>query len=184
MGLITRSIDVKEFTSVRGRMQATLWDAEAEALLLDDPERLFFPHLHQQWVLRIDPWRDNKVVANEVAGSGNGLNLLRDFLRGSNPPYPTHVAWGTNGTAPSLGDQGLYAERARTNIIAGLPGDKQLTYAGFMGSTVGNGETFQEAALVTGPLSAAWRIFARIAMNPIAKNVNVLISVNWDILLA
>lgn len=184
MGMMIRPIEVHERAAVRGRLQAVLWDANAEAMLLDDPERLFSPHLHKEWVLRVDPWRENKVVANAPQGFGNGLNLIRDFLYGDNPPFPSHVAWGTNGTGPAIGDQGLYAERARTDIVARLKGDKQLIYAGFMGSTVGNGETFQEAALVTGPLSTTWRIFSRIAMNPISKNVNVLISASWQLDLA
>ena len=182
MGLI--EIHTEERAATTGRVQAVVWDAAFERWLLDDPERLLRPDLHRAHVLRLDPWRPNKIVANTVAGNGNGLNLFRDYLRGLMPPHPTHVAWGTNGTAPALADVGLYAEKARTSIVASLPSDKQLTIAGFMGSTAGNGETFREAALVNELGATRPIIFARIAYNDIAKNVNVLISVSWQIDLA
>lgn len=181
MGLMLRQIRVADRAATSGLVQAVVWDAAFERALLDDPERLLRPDLHRAQVLRLDPWRPNKVVANVLAGNGNGLNLLRDFLAGDGPPYPTHVAWGTTGTAPQIGDQGLYAEKARTSLVARAKGDKQLTFAGFMGSTTGNGETFREAALVNELGATRPLIFARIAINDIAKNVNTLISVSWQI---
>jgi hypothetical protein len=184
MGLDLRTIDAHERSATTGLVQAVVWDAAFERWLLDDPERLLRPDLHRAQVLRIDPWRPNKIVANHVAGFGNGLNLFRDYLAGDAPPFPTHVAWGTNGTAPALADVGLYAEKARTSLVARVKSDKQLTIAGFMGSTTGNGETFREAALVNELGATRPIIFARIAHNDIAKNVNVLISVSWQIDLA
>lgn len=181
MGVALRTIKGRERSATTGLVQAVVWDAAFERWLLDDPERLLRPDLHRAQVLRVDPWRPNKVVVNTVAGFGNGLNLLRDYLAGDAPPYPTHVAWGTNGTAPALADVGLYAEKARTSLVAHAKGDKQLTLAGFMGSTVGNGETFREAALVNELGATRPIIFARIAYNDIAKNVNTLLSVSWQI---
>lgn len=181
MGLMLAHLRAEERTATTGLVQAVVWDAAFERWLLDDPERLLRPEQHRQYVQRIDPWIPNKVVANVLAGNGNGLNLLRDFLAGDVPPYPTHVAWGTTGTAPQIGDHGLYAEKARTSLVARAKGDKQLTFAGFMGSTTGNGETFREAALVNELGATRPLIFARIAINDIAKTVNTLISVSWQI---
>lgn len=182
MGLV--HLDVHERPATSGRVRTVVWDAAFEAALLDDPERLRRPDLHRAQVRRIDPWRPNKVVANTIAGFGNGLNLLRDYLAGGAPPYPTHVAWGTNGTAPALGDGGLYAERARTSLVDRLPNDRALVFSGFMGSTTGNGETFREAALVNELGATRPIIFARIAFNDVPKNVSVLISLDWVITFA
>lgn len=182
MGLI--SIHAHERPATTGRVRTVVWDAVFEAALLDDPERLRRPDLHRSQVLRIDPWRPNKVVANTVAGFGNGLNLFRDYLAGDAPPFPTHVAWGTNGTGPALGDAGLYTEKARTSLVDRQKNDRELLFSGFMGSTTGNGETFREAALVNELGAARPIIFARIAYNDVAKNVNVLISLDWGITFA
>lgn len=179
MGLIFR-----ERPATTGRVQAVAWDAEMERWLLDDRQRVFHPEQYRRHVLRIDPWRKNKIVANSVAGFGNGLNLMRDWLAAEVPPPPTHVAWGTNGTAPQLSDVGLFDEKVRTDIIARAKGDKQVIIGGFMGSTTGNGCTYQEAALVTGVFASQWRLFARVAINPIVKSTSVIISVSWQVDLA
>ncbi len=89
-----------------------------------------------------------------------------------------------NGTAPQVSDTGLFDEKVRTDIIARAKGDKQIVIGGFMGSTTGNGFTYQEAALVTGPLASQWRLFARVAINPIVKSTSVIISVSWQVDLA
>ncbi len=179
-----KSVIQVERIGVTGRVQTAVWEASAEPWLLNDPLRLLHPERCREHLLRLDPWRMNKVVATSVGGFGYGLNLIRDLLAGETALFPTHVAWGTNGTAPAVSDVGLYAEKVRTDIVARAKGDKQLIIGGFMGSTTGNGDTFQEAALVTGMLSSAWRLFARVAINPIAKSVNVIISVSWQIDLA
>lgn len=177
-------VQVNERPATTGKVQAAVWSADAERWLMDDPQRLINPDLCREYLLRIDPWIPNKVVATSVGGFGYGLNLIRDLLAGETTLFPTHVAWGTNGTAPVETDVALYTEKVRTAIVARAKGNKQLIIGGLMGSTTGNGETFQEAALVTGTLSDAWRLFARVAINPIAKNVNVIISVSWQLDLA
>jgi len=176
MGLI-----VTERPATRGRVQAVEWDAEMEPWLLDDPHRLFHPQSYRRRVRRIHRWRSNKIVANSVAGFGNGLNLVRDWLAAESPPAPTHIAWGTNGTAPQMTDTQLYDEKVRNDIIARAKGDKQVIIGGFMGTTTGNGFDFKEAALVTGLLTSQWRIFARVAINTISKNTNVIISISWQV---
>ncbi len=181
MGLIRIRVLATERPATTGRVQAVVWKAEMERWLLDDPHRMWHPTWYRQYVREIHPWRANKIVANSVAGFGNGLNLLRDWLAADTPPPPTHVAWGTNGTAPQISDVGLFDEKVRTDIVARAKGDKQLIIGGFMGSTTGNGFDFREAALVTGPITSQWRIFARVAINTIAKNTNVIISISWQV---
>lgn len=175
---------VTERPATRGWVQAVVWDADMERWLLDDPPRVFHPHQYRRHVRSIHRWRSNKIVANTVAGFGNGLNLMRDWIAAEVPPPPTHVAWGANGTAPQISDVGLFDEKVRTDIIARAKGDKQVIIGGFMGSTTGNGFTYQEAALVTGPLASQWRLFARVAINPIVKSTSVIISVSWQVDLA
>jgi len=181
MGLTRVRVITTERPATTGRVQAVVWKAEMERWLLDDPHRMWHPRWYRQHVREIHPWRANKIVANSVAGFGNGLNLLRDWLAADTPPPPTHVAWGTNGTAPQISDVGLFDEKVRTDIVARAKGDKQLIIGGFMGSTTGNGFDFREAALVTGPITSQWRLFARVAINPIAKNTNVIISISWQV---
>lgn len=183
-GFAERQVNFFERVGMRGRVQLAVYDAAIERLVLEDPERLLHLGKHQRYLLRLDGWRANKVVANSVAGFGNGLNILRDFLAGESPPPPTHIAWGTNGTAPAVSDVGLYAEQVRNEIVARSKGDKQVVIAGFMGTTTGNGFTFQELGLMTGPSTAQWRILARAAINTISKNSNVIIAVNWQLDLA
>lgn len=175
---------IRSRAKTTGRVRLAVFDAEFERLILDDPERLLRMEQETRYRLRLDPWKPNKVVANTVAGFGNGLNILRDFLAGDNPPPPSHIAWGTNGTAPALTDVGLYAEQVRNEIVARSKGDKQVIIAGFMGTTTGNGVTFQEIALTTGLTTTQWRILARAAINGIAKSSSVIIAVNWQLDLA
>lgn len=183
-GHVARQVNVWERVGLRGRVQMRVLDAACEPLILDDPQRLFRLDDYRRYLLRTDRWRANKVVANTVAGFGNGLNILRDFLAAENPAPLTHIAWGTNGTAPAITDVGLYAEQVRNEIVARYKGDKQVILAGFMGTTTGNGFTFQELALMTGPSTAQWRILSRVAINGIAKTTNVIITVNWQLDLA
>lgn len=163
-------------------MQAAVWDAEFERFILDDPQRIFHPQSYRKHLLQLYPWRSNKVVATSVGGFGYGLNLIRDLLAGDTTLFPSFIAWGTNGTAPSVSDVALYSEKFRNDVIARSKGDKDLLIAGFMGTTSGNGETFREAALVTGPLSSQWRLFARVAINDIAKSTSVIISISWELI--
>ncbi len=183
-GCEAHEVDVCERVGMTGRVRLAVYDAEFEPVILEDPERLLHLGKFDRYCLRRDPWRANKIVANTVAGFGNGLNILRDFLAAEMPPPPTHLAWGTNGTAPAVTDVGLYAEQVRNEIVARSKGDKQVIIAGFMGTTTGNGFDFREIALVTGLTSAQSRILARAAINSIAKNSNVIIAVNWQLDLA
>lgn len=181
MGLRQRHIMARDAAGARGRVQLILWDAAFEPMLRDDPMRLFRAESYRRHVHRVEPWRSNLIVKNAPGGFGNGHNLVRDFLAGTNPPFPTHIAWGTNGTAPTLADVALYTEQVRTEIIARVPDDGMLTIGGFMGSVTGNGQTFREAALMTGPANTAARIYARIAYNDVTKSVSLLISLSWQL---
>lgn len=184
MSANTKGCTIRERTKTTGRVRMAVFDAEFERLISDDPAQLLRIERQQRYRLRLDPWKPNKVVANTVAGFGNGLNILRDFLAAESPAPPSHIAWGTNGTAPALSDVGLYAEQVRNEIVARSKGDKQVVIAGFMGTTTGNGFTYQEIALMTGLASAQPRILARAAINGIAKTSSVVIVVNWELILA
>ena len=179
-----RRIKVNDRVGTIGRVRLGVFIAEFEPLILDDPGRLLRMEQESRHRMRLHEWRPNKVVANTVAGFGNGLNILRDFLAGENPTPPTHIAWGTNGTAPAVTDTGLYAEQVRNEIVARSKVDKQVVIAGFMGTTTGNGFTYQENALMTGLASAQPRILARAAINGTAKTPSVVIVVNWELILA
>ncbi len=183
-GFDAREIDIYERVGMTGRVRLAVYGAEFERLVLEDPERLLHLGKFRRHLLRLDDWKPNKVVANTVAGFGNGLNVLRDFLAGESPAPPSHIAWGTNGTAPAVSDVGLYDEKVRNEIVARSKGDKQVIIAGFMGTTTGNGFTFQEIALMTGLVTTQPRILARAAMNGIAKTSSVIIVVNWQLDLA
>jgi hypothetical protein len=171
-----------ETACLTGQVKVRVFDAAREAWFLEDPSRLIMPaNLWTPGLIQEFPWTSNKVVANSVAGFGNGLNLVRDFLAATFPQPPTHVAWGTNGTSPQETDVGLYEEQVRNSIVSRARGHKQLIIAGFMGSATGNGFTFREAAIVTGATDTQWRLLARVAMNPIAKNSNTIITLNWQL---
>lgn len=74
-----------------------------------------------------------------------GLDLLADRLRGNTAMSGlSHYAIGTGSTPPTAGDTALVAESYRdlltqTSVTAG-----ELTLTLFLGSTQGNGVTYQE----------------------------------------
>lgn len=171
---------IHERVMVNGIVQPVVWDAELEDWLMEDPSRIFDVDNHRH-ATRVYDKTSNLIVATEVSGRGYGLNLLRDFLGGDTTAYPTYVAWGADSTAPTVNDTQLVDEQARTQIVSRTKGDKQIVIAGFMGTSTGNGVSYGEVALVTGPLFTQWRLFSRAVILAIPKTVNVIISLTWQI---
>lgn len=104
-----------------------------------------------------------------------GKNIMRDLYIGNTLDFPKYVALGTNDSTPNIADAALYNEKVRIVITSRLPASGQATIRGYFGETVGNGETYKEAGLLTdGNILTARAIFSEIA-----KTASVTITINW-----
>ncbi|MDT7040882.1 hypothetical protein [Candidatus Nitronereus thalassa] len=112
----------------------------------------------------------NKVVAK-------GRRYIGDCLRGV--PPPTHVAVGTDNTAPVDGDTALVAEVFRDVITQRLAVTDGARLRFFLPSTAANGNTLREAA-VFGPQPGS-TILSRVTYSDIVKNSTIAVNYTWEI---
>ena len=112
----------------------------------------------------------------------SGRNLMRDLLGGFTTAFPSHLAAGTNSTAPDDEDVSLAEEVTRILIISRPQGVSQLVIRAFMGSTVGNGFDYVEAGLFNGSaLDANAVMFSRATHDPITKSTSNTITYIWTL---
>jgi len=175
-------ITIKEkLRPVTGLVRITGFHPEVEEILNAHPELASKPEQLEKFMLFDRKKQSNLVVSTTVNGFGFGRNWIRDLLAGITTAIPTHVAWGTNATTPTLTDAALYTEVLRTEIIARPVSDDLVTFSTVMGSVTGNGNTFREASLVSGLANTQARMLARIAFNDEPKNSSTVLVINWDI---
>lgn len=124
-------------------------------------------------VLR-DYWTPNKIV-------DAGLNLVRDLMANSSQA-PTHIAVGTDNTAPLAVDTVLGTEVFRNFITRRIPVDKKITFQLFLATGDANGNTLEEAGIFN--RSAAGDMLSRVTYAPITKTVAISATLTWEITLA
>lgn len=121
----------------------------------------------------------SQVVHNLVVLSGR--NLLRDVLGGTvgtTAAAIMHIAVGTSGTAPAVGNTALGAEVYRQVITGTSTTDGSLNVQGYLGSSEANGNTLAEAGLfATNGTMVARALFD----TPIEKTTTQTVSLSWDL---
>ena len=119
-----------------------------------------------------ETWTHNKVV--DV-----GLNVMRDRL-GNGNFNPSHIAVGTDNTAPVAGDTLLGTEVFRKAITFTDIDDNSVSFECFLGSTEANGNTLAEAGLFNNMFDDRQEMFSRVLITPtIAKDAETTATIAW-----
>lgn len=138
---------------VRGRLRIQLY--EGEKLLRDE-------------------WQDNQIT-------NDGLDLVRDILGGNNTA-PTHIAVGTDATAPVIGDTALVTEVFRNDITRRIRTAQKITFQLFLGTGDANGNTLVEAGIFN--RFAAGDMLSRVTFAAIIKTSAITAILTWEITLS
>ena len=102
---------------------------------------------------------------------------------GPNPPAAlSHMAIGTDGTAPAAGDALLHAEIARValDVAGGSIAGAVLTLQATFGAGVGTG-ALQEAGLFNAAGLNAGTLTNRVTFGVVTKGVNDVTTITWTI---
>lgn len=143
--------------TLRGRLHILIEDAKTGEVLRDE-------------------YHDNKVV--DV-----GLNLMRDLLGGGAKP-PSHIAVGTDNTAPVAGDTILGTEVFRNLITRRVPSTAKITFQLFLATGDANGNTLVEAGLFNKAGTDAGTMLSRVTYAAITKTSAITATLTWDITIA
>lgn len=121
----------------------------------------------------------DEIVANKIVTAG--LNLVRDLLAGGNTA-PTHIAVGTDATAPVAGDTALGTEVFRNVITRRIPSANQITFQLFLGAGDANGNTLVEAGIFN--QDTGGDMLSHVTYAAINKTAAVTATLTWDIVLS
>ncbi len=108
-----------------------------------------------------------------------GRNLIRDLLHGDAVDGLTHIATGTDGTAPAAGDTALGAEVFRGSLTDSIEDTAKLTVKLHITSTQANGNTLREAGVFNA--AAAGTMYARVIHEDIVKTAAIRVTYTWDL---
>jgi len=107
-----------------------------------------------------------------VVFTNNGVNVIRNWLAGSAATAPTHIAYGSDGTAPSKGDTTLTTELTRAAFDSTTASaDKEVKFEGVLGTLSQNGQTLRECGLFNA--GAGGTLFARNTFTDLAKTSSI-----------
>lgn len=73
--------------------------------------------------------------------------LIASFLAGNSQTAPTHIAFGTNATAPNSEDATLTSEFNRIALTDTSLSGREIQFTTIMTTVQGNGTTFKELGL-------------------------------------
>lgn len=121
-------------------------------------------------VLR-NEWTPNKIVTT-------GLDLVRDLLINTSAA-PSHIAVGTDNTAPAAGDTALATEVFRNLITRRTASAQKATFQLFLDAGDANGNTLVEAGIFN--RSAVGDMLSRVIYAAIVKTAAVTATLTWEI---
>jgi len=140
---------------ISGRLRVTLRDAKTG-------------------IIKADYWNGNKVV--DV-----GLNLVRDLLGNANYE-PSHIAVGTDNTAPVAGDTTLGTEVFRNAITLTDIDPQKVTFQLFLDAGDANGNELKEAAVFSNMATDGGPMLSRVILSPtIDKDAETTATLSWEI---
>ena len=119
------------------------------------------------------------VVDNLVTSVGKAvLASLLVFQNTARPP--THIAVGTGGTPPVVGDTNLIAEAARVALTSANAAGAVYTAVAVFVPGVGSG-ALAEAGLFTDTAANAGKMFARVVFATINKGLQDTLQITWTV---
>lgn len=110
--------------------------------------------------------------------TNQGLNLVRDFIANTNRA-PSHIAVGTDNTAPADGDTALGAEVFRDFITRRITSSNfKLKMQLFIDEDSANGNTLVEAGIFQ--RITAGEILSHVTYSPIVKTIAITVNLTWE----
>ena len=100
-----------------------------------------------------------------------GRNNIRDYLAGSSPTPPSHVAWGSDDSSPAVTDTTLGSEVVRISVDSTSTSDKQVQFSATLSSTQGNGNTLKELGLLNA--ASGGTLFSRDIFTAVDKDSSI-----------
>jgi len=123
---------------------------------------------------------EERVVETHNLVVDAGLDLIRDRIRGASNAFLTHVAFGSDATAPDAGQTELGAEVARYAFEqAPSSGAGSLEYTYYLPSGTGNLGLLSEVGILTA--SVAGTMYARATFATIDKTGSTYVKVVWEL---
>ena len=120
-----------------------------------------------------------------------GRNVVRQLLLRPQPQSttgfaPTHIAVGTDNTAPHDTDTTLGAELAggRFVILNRYAKSNASSYQIFIDTDELNGNTLREGGLFDNPTIDSGNLIAHSTFTPIAKTISIQVVLTWDLNIA
>jgi len=112
-----------------------------------------------------------------------GANLLRDFLKGDSVTGLTHLAIGTDSTAPSETDTGLFAEVFRKAITDFAIDNRKLVLITFIASGEWSGTVAELGLFGNGATDTlgTGTLFSRVTPAGISKSDIESLTVEWTL---
>jgi len=111
-----------------------------------------------------------------------GLNLVRDFIANTNRAV-SHIAVGTNATAPANGDTALGTEVFRDFITRRITSTNfKLKMQLFIDETSANGNTLVEAGLFQ--RKTGGEIMSHVTYSSIVKTAAITVNLTWEFTIA
>ena len=93
--------------------------------------------------------------------------LLASFLGGNSQTAPTHLAFGTDNTAPNEEDTTLTTENLRLTTTETTVTGREVKFVTIMNTAQGNGVTFREMGLLNA--STTGTLFTHLSFIDLAK---------------
>jgi hypothetical protein len=133
------------------------------------------------------------VTTGKLVMSAWNKNLIMDAglvhvaeLLGGYPRRPSHIALGTNDTAPAAGDTTLGTEVFRKIItrrrIPSAPNNYKIYFQLYLTTGEANGNTLVEAGILN--RSALGTMLSHVIHDPIVKTSSISVMYTWEITVA
>ena len=103
--------------------------------------------------------------------SNSGKNVIRDWMAGEDPDYPTYIGWGTDNTTPNSADTSLINESGRFAFNSVSVATQEVTYDQVVGLTQLDGEALKEIGLFNA--SSDGEMFQRSTFVNIDKDTSI-----------
>jgi hypothetical protein len=160
-GVLTHSSDIEQgVTKVEGRLRITKIDAVTGEKTI---------HLDEKLETNLVVTLAESIMAKMAAGIANSPIAYIELGTGTTPPALTDITLQTPIGVPE--------KQATTDTASGNVAHFQATW----GVGDGNGNTFREAGLFTGPFPGTGEMFARKVFSALTKNAGFSFIMDWYI---
>jgi len=138
---------------------------------------------HVKITIKSEETGEERIIEQDNLIVDTGANLLRDFLKGDAVTGITHLAIGTDGTAPSTLDTGLIAEAFRKAITDVAFDNRMLRLTTFIASGDWSGTVAELGLFGNGATDTlgTGTLFSRVTPPAFTKSSTESLTVEWTL---